>query len=116
MPIGTLARHDLIQAYNRAVLEDDLAGSTAGRIESSLASRVTETIGGYVLVQTDVPREMQGKTLAELDFRAKYNSQVLLVCGDDEEYALPERNTRLSDGDRILLFGRREDVSRILNL
>ena len=116
VPIGTLARHDLIQAYNRAILEADLAGGAAGRIEASLAHKVTETIGGYVLVQADVPAEMQGRTLAELDFRSQYNSQVLLVSGKDDEYALPERNTRLSEGDRILLFGRRQDVSRILNL
>ena len=120
LPVGILVRHEVIKAYNEAIAEDDLEASAAGRIESSLGRRLTETLGGYVLLQTEVPAEMLGRTLGELDFRRKYNSQVLLLChgGDSEEnqYSLPESGTRLSAGDRILIFGRREDVHRIRNL
>jgi CBS domain-containing protein len=119
-PIGSLVRHELIKAYNQAIAEDDMTASAAGRMEASLGRRMTETLGGFVLLQAEVPAEMQGRTLAELDFRSKYKSQVLLVCHSDGTdqggYTLPERSTRLEAGDRILVFGPRKDVARIRNL
>jgi len=119
-PVGTLSRNDVIRAYNRAVVEEDLAPSLGSRFETALVRRTTETLGGYVLLQTEVPREMRGRTLGELDFRRAYSSQVVLICrggdGDEERFSLPDRSTRLEDGDRLLVFGRREDVARIRNL
>lgn len=118
-PLGVLVRHDVIKAYNRAVVEDDLAESASSRIRSSMGRRVTETLGGYVLEQLDVPVGMRGRSLGDLDFRSDTRCQVLLVrpAGTGEEgFHLPERGTVLDRGDAILVFGKREDVRRLRNL
>jgi CIC family chloride channel protein len=117
-PLGTLVRHDLIRAYNQAMLQEDLAQGLGSRMDSSVRSHVTETVGGYVLEDFPVPREMEGRTLGELNFRKRYHAQVLLICSTRESkhcYSLPEQDTRLQAGDRILVFGSRENVARVRN-
>jgi len=117
--LGTLVRHDVIRAYNDATINEDLAGAAAGRMESSLHRHTTETLGGFVLSECDIPRKMVGKSLRELDFRSHFDTQVLLVRGTDEKgtcYELPGSDTVLREGDRILLFGSRADVARVKNL
>ena len=118
-PLGTLVRLDVINAYNRAMLSEDLAGGVSSRMQASVQSQVTETLGGFVLNECVVPYEMQGKTLRELDFRSRFNTQVVLVCSKDAggtSYELPESDTVLRSGDRILLFGSRQDVAKVRNL
>jgi len=120
-PLGTLVRLDVINAYNRAMLSEDLAGGLSSRMEASVRSHVSETLGGFVLSECVVPHEMEGKTLRELDFRHRFQTQVVLICssGDEEGescYELPERDTVLAAGDRILLFGKQENVARVKNL
>ncbi|MBC8366797.1 chloride channel protein [bacterium] len=118
-PLGTLVRHDVIQAYNRAMLSEDLAGGVSSRMQSSVKSHVSETLGGFVLSECVVPHEMEGKSLRELDFRSRFHTQVLLVCsaeGDETCYEFPERETVLRAGDRILLFGTEDNVAKVKNL
>lgn len=119
-PIGLLVRHDVITAYNQAIVEDDLAGSVSRRIEASLSSRVTETLGGHVLVEMEVPPSMRGRSLSELDFRGRTGCQVLLLRRGEQAgeaaFALPEAGRALAAGDTMLVFGRREDVQRLRGL
>ncbi len=119
-PLGTLIRHDVIQAYNRAMLSEDLAGGVSSRVQSSVKSHVSETLGGFVLSECVVPHEMEGKTLRELDFRSRFHTQVVLVCtspeGGEACYELPERETVLRAGDRLLLFGTPANVAKVKNL
>jgi chloride channel protein, CIC family len=117
--LGTLVRYDVIQAYNKAMLTEDLAGGVSSRMESSVLSHTSETLGGFVLSECVVPHEMEGKTLRELDFRSRFRTQVVLLCTAGEGgtcFELPERETVLSAGDRILLFGSRENVAKVKNL
>ena len=120
-PIGLLVRHDVIKAYNRAVLEDNLAESASSRIQASMGGRrVTETLGGYVLEEIEAPVSMRGRSLGELDFRGQTRCQVLLLRrkgGDgDGAFELPARDTVLGEGDNLLVFGKSGDVQRVRNL
>ena len=120
-PLGVLVRHEVIKAYNQAVTEDDLAESASSRIRASAGRRVTETLGGYVLEEIEVPPSMCGRNLGELDFRSHTNCQVLLIStGREREvgeqaHFLPERDTVLDAGNRILVFGKHIDVQKLRN-
>ncbi len=120
-PLGVLVRHEVIKAYNQAVTEDDLAESASSRIRASAGRRVTETLGGYVLEEIEVPIGMCGRNLGELDFRSHTQCQVLLIStGREREvgeqaHFLPERDTVLDAGNRILVFGKHDDVQKLRN-
>ena len=55
--------------------------------------------------------EMEGKTLAELDFRTRYNAVVLNVNREGQRF-IPRADTLIEQGDRILVAGLREDLEK----
>jgi len=55
--------------------------------------------------------EMEGLTLAELDFRTRYNAVVLTVNRSGERF-IPRADTVIEEGDRILVAGLREDLEK----
>jgi len=55
--------------------------------------------------------EMEGKTLAELDFRTRYNAVVLNVNREGQRF-IPRADTVIEQGDRILVAGLREDLEK----
>ncbi len=53
--------------------------------------------------------EMEGKTLAELDFRTRYNAVVLYIKRSGERF-IPKADTVIRNDDRILVAGLKEDI------
>ncbi|MBD3235445.1 MAG: CBS domain-containing protein [Candidatus Eisenbacteria bacterium] len=117
VPIGTIMRHDVINAYNKEILKVDLPGALSARIDSAARMRTWETVGGYVLAQLECAPQICGRDLAALDLRQRRGIQIILVERPDapgeERFALPTRETILRHGDRIVIFGRREDVDEL---
>ncbi|MCP4545054.1 MAG: CBS domain-containing protein [bacterium] len=115
VPIGTVQRQDVINAYNKEILKVDLGGAVSSRLSSISKMRTWETIGGYVLTQMEVPPHLCGKPLESLQLRHKNGIQIILIerMGDtsDNRFAFPARDSELNLGDRMIVFGRREDIS-----
>ncbi|MDT8284299.1 MAG: TrkA family potassium uptake protein [Thermovirgaceae bacterium] len=55
--------------------------------------------------------EMQGKTLAELDFRSHYNAVVLNINRSGERF-IPTADAIIQAGDMMLVAGLREDLEK----
>jgi len=55
--------------------------------------------------------EMVGKTLAELDFRIRYNAVVLTINRGGKRF-IPRAETTIEAGDMILVAGHREDLTK----
>jgi CBS domain containing-hemolysin-like protein len=117
VPVGTLQRQDVIQAYNKEILKVDLAGSVSARIEDAAKLRSWQTVGGYILAQMEVPPHFCGMPLESLRLRQEHGVQIILIdrAGDRSEsrFAFPTRDTVLGPADRIIVFGRREDVTAL---
>ena len=71
--------------------------------------------GGHTLVQVDPPREFVGKTLKELNLRAKYNVHVIAVKElVPENFVLaPPADFLIKDSDILVMLGRIEEIKRI---
>jgi len=117
-PIGTIQRQDVIKAYNKEILKVDLAGSLSSRLDSAAQYRSWETVGGYVLAQTEAPPHLCGRPLEALQLRQTRGVQIILIdrsgVPGEGRYAFPARETVLRPADRIIVFGRREDVEGLL--
>lgn len=114
VPIGAIRRDDVIQAYNKAILQADLAGSVSARVSDALREQVWETVGGFVLGQLEVPLSLSGPSLADLQLRRRHGVEVLLVEQPDGRFDFPSGETRLHTGERILVFGERDKVREFL--
>ncbi|RME26345.1 MAG: CBS domain-containing protein [Deltaproteobacteria bacterium] len=117
-PIGVIRRDDVIRAYNKQMLRADLGGSVSARMSDSTQQRLWAAIGPHVLGQVEVPEVLNGRTLASLHLPARHGVEVILIehpeRPDDSRYELPRGETVLETGQRMLLFGERSKVERLL--
>ncbi len=117
-PVGFIQRQDVIKAYNKEILKVDLPGSLSARIETAARLRTWETVGDYVLAQTEAPPHLCGRPLKDLHLRERRGIQLILIdrVGDrsDSRFAFPSRDTVLNTADRIIVFGRRADVEALV--
>lgn len=116
-PIGVIQRQDVIRAYNKEILKVDLAGSFSSRIASAARFRTWETVGGYVLAQMETPPHLSKRPLESLRLRQDRGVQIILIekpnAQGEARFSLPTGNSQLDTADRIIVFGRREDVDAL---
>ncbi len=114
--IGTIHRHDVVDAYNTEITKRDLLGSMV----SSLA--VTEKISheiiapGCSMIEIEVPAHFVGKDLQTLDLRKRHGISVLLVrhhehgTGHGTMQRMPTPDLVLRAGDVLLISGPQDKV------
>jgi len=107
--VGMLSRADLIAAYNRTV-----ATLSASAIPAWLRTAEPQWADRYRVVPVEVPEHWVGRTLREIDCRARYGVAVLAVQrsgqGDDGGYELPDPDRALAPRDVLVLAGTLEGL------
>lgn len=90
------------------------------RVARSLAGRdvidYMQLDPGFVLLETKAPPELVGKTLAEAEVRRRYGLTVVSVKGAEKPatYATPE--TRIEEGDILVIAGETRRVEEFVHL
>ena len=115
---GTVHRQDVINARNEEWLRRDLAGTLSTTV--SLVGRVHQVhIGdGYVIQEIPAPRSFPGYTLRELAVGARYGVQVIFIrtrYGADgaRQLTVPTADTRVHEGDTLIVAGRKDAADRL---
>lgn len=90
--------------------EQDVAERLARRLSLSHITDIFE-FRGEAIAEVVVPRQMDGRTLKELNLRQKGFVTVLLVNKPGRDrHDTPGPNTRLETGDRLTVFGNRQAI------
>jgi CIC family chloride channel protein len=111
--IGLLSRADVIRAYNRTLLTMRTVPGTAG------ADEVPQWSRGYRVTSLLVPATWHGRTLRDLDCRARFGINVLAVEPHDKPghtFEVPDPDRRLETGDSIVVAGPGAAVARFERL
>jgi trk system potassium uptake protein TrkA len=72
-----------------------------------------EITPGYSVLDVRVPKEYIGKSLGELDLRAKYGTSVLAVKKEEEVLVAPGAEARLEENDVLIVIGKNEDLTKL---
>ncbi|MGD8281852.1 MAG: TrkA C-terminal domain-containing protein, partial [Gemmatimonadota bacterium] len=113
-----ITRRHLLDAYNQELLKRDMA-SSIGAAVSSAASHEVHFGGDSTMLEADAPGPMCGKALRELDLRARFGVQCLLVLrpaqpgSEDRIEMVPGPDTVIQRGDRLLLMGSNEALATV---
>lgn len=72
----------------------------------------------YDLVQVGPPREFIGKTLTELNLRAKYNVNIIAIkeLVPDNFVLVPPAGFVIKDSDILIMLGKSDDIKKIREL
>jgi len=73
---------------------------------------------GFDLLQVDPPREFIGKTLKELNLRAKYGVHIIAIkeLVPENFILVPPADFVIKDSDLLIMVGKDEDVKRVKGL
>ncbi|GAW92289.1 potassium channel family protein [Calderihabitans maritimus] len=67
----------------------------------------------YSIVEVACPAEFHGKTLGELNLRARYGVTVIVVKKGNEVLAAPGADVRVYDGDVLVVIGSKEGLKKL---
>lgn len=94
--------------------ERDFGVKIAEQVSKPALSNFVELPGSdFMIGEIGTYEEMVGKTLAELEFRNRYNAVVLLVKRGSEKF-LPKADTRLEKEDKLIVAAYRDDLNKLL--
>ncbi len=121
--IGTVAKDDVIQAYNKEVLKRDMVTSVSGYIGSMGKFKRMELTDGQVLCEIEVPGSFVNKTLKELNLRSRFGTEVVLIKqnfnadkNEKQHVITPQPDYRFKFGDSILIVGSQNSLNKIGDL
>ncbi|NIX55193.1 MAG: CBS domain-containing protein, partial [candidate division Zixibacteria bacterium] len=117
--VGSVQRKHVIDAYNREIFKRDLAGGMHSVVTAVSKDRSVELTEGYSLVEIDPPDGFIGKSLQELNIRARYGIEVVLIrkpLEDSESItnrpgAIPTAEYIIKPGDKLLVLGNSKDIA-----
>jgi len=116
--LGFVASHHLLEAYNREILRRDMVRSISGSLEATASYEIM--LGdGHSMAQIEAPRHFVGRTLKDLDLRARDGISVLLIRrrpsreGRWDTEIMPGPDTTIEEGDSLVVVGMGEDLGRL---
>lgn len=67
----------------------------------------------YNLVELEAVKEWYGKSLADMDFRNRYHSNVVAIRRGEEIIVTPSPTDKLREGDILVLIGKEEYIDNL---
>ena len=94
--------------------ERDMGIRVANNLVATNVLDFIELSPDYSIVEIIVPKEMQGKSLRELDLRAKYGVNVLAIRRADAQILVtPAASDRLQPDDLLIVIGGNKDIQKM---
>ncbi len=102
-----------IGAHKVVSPERDMAIRIAHNLVSANILDFIELSPEYRIVEIKTPQGMTGKTLKELDFRAKFGATVIAVKSNEGINVSPGANDTIQENDIMVLVGSNESFKKI---
>jgi len=116
--IGCIWRTEVISVYNKQIFMRDMSGTVGSSMKSSSSQKLVHVIDDYYLSEIESPTSFIGKSLGELNVRAEYKVDILLIkkmqstAVDSNNTGIqPDANYKIELGDKLLLFGEKESLN-----
>ncbi|MCG3158782.1 MAG: Voltage-gated ClC-type chloride channel ClcB [bacterium] len=118
---GSLQRRDVINAFNKASLQQNLTAGLAGSLRTLATVKHVSVAKGYSLVEKIAPAAFVGKSLEELRVRSRFGVEVILIkpgrdplqLEEDGAALMPTAGYRIRAGDALVLFGEDENIAAL---
>ena len=123
--IGGIYRQEVLSIYNRETLKLNLPEGLSDELKTLGNSGGTSTVAkGYSIAEITVDTNLAGQSLSDLKIRSSYGLEVLMIkhpqdlFDDSESNELiisADPNYKLKWGDKLVVFGKDEDIEKFKN-
>ncbi|WHY56151.1 potassium channel family protein [Peribacillus simplex] len=96
--------------------ERDMGERVANQLLSPNMLNYIEISKEYNIEEIILPMSMKGKSLRELDLRAKYNISVIAIVSNGEIIIGPSPDQDIHENDMLLVVGNKEDLAVFANI
>lgn len=96
--------------------EQEMAMRLARSLDNGDILNYIELSDSYSMVERRLPEAWAGRTVVELDIRAKYHLTVIAVSRNGEMTISPGRDLAFQAGDNLVVLGRNDDIQRLERL
>jgi CIC family chloride channel protein len=115
--IGVVHIKDIQDAYYKAIERIDLADSFASSIRKTDEGDELHFMEGYSVLQIHVPKQFVGKSIKELNIRARFGVDILSVKTVSKKSAqikaIPSPDYVFQENDSIILAGEVKNINKI---
>jgi trk system potassium uptake protein TrkA len=113
-------RKDIQDAYQEEIERREITSRFASRISMKKEQPQISFMEGYSIAEITPPKTFTGKSLRQLDIRAKYGIEVLSVKtkekGTDKIKAIPGSDYVINENDILVIAGEIKNISLIRNI
>jgi CIC family chloride channel protein len=122
--LGSITRQEVLSVYNRESLKVNLADGLSKELKSIQESTPSKVAAGYSIAEIPVATEHIGKSLSELKLRNNFGLEVLMIkqpkdlfedSAEKENIIASDPHYRLRENDKLVLFGKDENIGRFRN-
>jgi chloride channel protein, CIC family len=123
--LGGIYRQEVLSIYNRETLKLNLPEGLSDELKTLGNSGGTSTVAkGYSIAEITVDTNIAGQSLADLKIRSSYGLEVLMIkhpqdlFDDSESNELiisADPNYKLKWGDKLVVFGKDENIEKFKN-
>ncbi len=107
--LGMVWRKDILDAYNKEIERRDITSSFASKITLKNIGKEVHFMEGYAIAEIPPPKSFIGKSIKELNIRAKYGVDVILIRTNTDQgskvKAIPNPDLKISFNDSIVVAG-----------
>lgn len=114
---GVIKRKDVIEAYNHEIIKREAASGLIKKFEFADLSRAREIGAGYKIMEIEAPPIFWGKTLKQLNLKALYRIDVLLIKRKypPQTITIPSADETIKQGDLLIIAGLEDSLFKIVN-
>lgn len=118
--VGTLHYQDVLKAYNNAMVKMNLSEGLADDIKTIAPHQTHEVMPGINLLEIEIPKNFEGKTLKSLRLRNRFGVDVVMIergnsslwQDDERQRIFPQADYQFQAGDRVIVLGEKDKVDK----
>jgi chloride channel protein, CIC family len=118
--IGVVNRKDVIDIYNRELVKRNLSNELSGSVHLLERIETIDFIDDYVMSEILVPPTFTNKSIKDIDLRAVYGVQVLMLKRQSEDgevnQIIPSPDEILQVNDSLVVLGKNKDIEKLKHL
>ena len=112
--IGSVERKDIINIYNKELVKKNLSQEFSGSLKLLDKIKTVDFIDDYMMAELPIPASFIGKSIKEIDIRAKYGVQILMIKkkteSGDYKQIVPSPGEKLVKEDFLVIMAKNKDI------
>lgn len=113
---GVVKRKDAIEAYNHEIVKREATSGLVQKLKFTQPNKTYDLSAGYKIMEIEAPSLFLNKSLKELDLKAVYRIDVLLIKRKypPKTITIPPAQEVIQKGDVLIIAGLEENIAEIL--